>query len=289
MNLQATLCVMIQYFTYTSERGHPMGLSLYDGGLPAAAPTIVYLHGFKGFKDWGFVPYIGARLVAAGMRLLTLNFSHNGVHAHSTEFTELGKFRANTFSLELEEALEVIGKYHAGQLFGVEAGTRIGLLGHSRGGGIALLAAGHPAIRCVCTWAGVSTFARYPQQTIDFWQRQGYLDATNARTGQVMQIDYNLHRDLMAHLPGKLDIEAAVRALAKPLCIVHGDADEAVADADAQAIFEWADQAQAELHLIPGAGHTFGAKHPFEQSHPHLEDALNYTLQFFTSHLHNEI
>lgn len=274
---------MVQHLAYTTERGFVTGLSLYSGHLPADAPTVVYLHGFKGFKDWGFTPYVAEQFVASGMRFLTLNFSHNGIGDDPMEFTELEKFRDNTFSLELEEALEIIGKYAAGRLFGVKSSGMMGLLGHSRGGGIALLAAHHAAIQAVCTWAAVSNFARYPAHIIEAWRQNGVLDVPNARTGQRMQLGFQIHEDLMAHYDGKLSIIGAVKSLQKPLCIIHGEADEAVSADDARAIFEWATQAQAELHLIPAAGHTFGAKHPFEQTHPHLEDAVAHSLEFFTS------
>ncbi len=276
---------MIEHFTYCSTRGHMMGLSLYGADLSRDAATVVYLHGFKGFKDWGFTPYVGARFASVGIRFLAMNFSHNGIGDDPIEFTELERFRENTFSLELDEALEVIGKYKEGKLFGASAGVPMGLLGHSRGGGIALLASGHPAIQAICTWASVSTFARYPQHVIDLWRQQGYLDVPNARTGQLMQLGWQIHEDLEAHMDGRLSLTAAVQRLQKPLCIIHGDQDEAVSDADARAIFEWADQARAELHIIQGAGHTFGAKHPFAGTHPHLEDLIGHTLKFFKIHL----
>lgn len=276
---------MIQHLTFTTERGHMTGLSLYGAHLPANAATVVYLHGFKGFKDWGFTPYVGERFMQQGIRLLAMNFSHNGIGSDPMEFTELEKFRENTFSLELDEAIEVIQKYHGGQLFGADAGVTMGLLGHSRGGGIALLASGEAAISAVCTWASVATFARYPQHIVDIWRQQGYLDVPNTRTGQRMQLGWAIHEDLMAHMEGRLSLEAAVKRLQKPLCIIHGDADEAVSDDDARAIFEWADAAQAELHIIRDAGHTFGAKHPFAGTHPHLEEVLQHTMSFFIQHL----
>ncbi len=69
---------------------------------------IVYVHGFKGFKDWGFVPYIGQFLVVIGFFVLTFNFSYNGIGENATEFTELEKFAKNTFSREQRELSELI-------------------------------------------------------------------------------------------------------------------------------------------------------------------------------------
>lgn len=277
---------MVQNFSYTSANGHPMALSLYGGNLSPDAPCVLYLHGFKGFKDWGFAPYLGQRFAEAGIRMLAMNFSHNGIGQNPMEFTELEKFRDNTFSLEVDEAREVLEKYRQGRLFGAKPGARMGVLGHSRGGGVALVTfAAHPDVAAICTWASVSTFARYPKHVIDLWEQQGFLEVPNARTGQMMLLGWRIHTDLMAHIDGKLSISKAVGSMKKPLCIVHGDADEAVPDADARALFEWAEQTSAELHLIPGAGHTFGAKHPFEGTHAHLEHALSHTLKFFTLHL----
>ena len=273
---------MIKHFSYNSERGHKMGLSLYGADLEANTPTILYIHGFKGFKDWGFVPFLGEQLAAAGIRMLAMNFSHNGIGDSPGEFTELEKFRNNTFSLEVEEAQEIFDKYRKGKLFGAAVGTKMAVLGHSRGGGVALLAfCGHPQAKGICTWASVSNFARYPKEVIDRWRKDGELEIKNARTGQVMHLGWQIHEDLMAHADGKLNIKKAVSECTKPLCIIHGEGDKAVSSDDARAIFEWADNAQAELHLLPETGHTFDAKHPFAGSNPALDTVIRHTIKFF--------
>lgn len=273
---------MIKHFSYNSERGHVIGLSLYGANLEANAPCVLYVHGFKGFKDWGFVPFLGESLAAAGIRMLAMNFSHNGIGSILDEFTELEKFKNNTFSLEVEEAREVFDKYQKGKLFGAAVGTKMAVLGHSRGGGIALLAfANHPAVKGICTWAAVSNFARYPKPIIDQWRKDGVLEVKNSRTGQIMHLGWQIHEDLMLHADDKLNIKKAVSECEKPLCIIHGEADKAVSSDDARAIFEWADNSKAELHLLPDAGHTFEAKHPFEGSNPSLDTVIKHTIKFF--------
>lgn len=277
---------MKQDFSYTTDRGHPTHLTLYGADLPPDAPCIVYLHGFKGFKDWGWVPYIAECVNEFGLRLLAPNFSHNGIGDIPDQFTELDKFRDNTFSLELDEAVEFVGAYLSGAFGSVAPETPIVLLGHSRGGGIALLSAhATPNLRCVCTWAAVSTFARYPESTIAEWKAAGTLDVVNARTGQVMQLGYQLHEDLLANVPGKLDIEAATRALTVPLCVVHGSADPSVPLADGEAIASWAEPTSREFHVIPGADHVFNIKHPWAGTSAELERALSFTLDFIHTHL----
>jgi uncharacterized protein len=277
---------MKQDFEYTTARGHRTAVTLYGADLPPDAPCVVYLHGFKGFKDWGWVPYIAECLDEFGIRLLAPNFSHNGIGPVPDQFTELDKFRDNTFSLEVEEAVEFVQAYCQGKFGAVNDDPQLALLGHSRGGGIALLSAWMlPAVRCVCTWAAVSTFARYPEATIAEWKAAGVLDVVNARTGQVLQLGYQLHEDLLAHLPGSLDIEAAVRALPQPLCIVHGSADLAVPLADGEAIANWS-YPNREFHVIPDADHVMNIRHPWGGTSAALERALSFSFDFFHTHLY---
>lgn len=279
---------MTENSTFITKKGHSIQLTLYGYDLQNTAPCIVYLHGFKGFKDWGFAPLTGKFFESLGFRFLTLNFSHNGIGDDPMSFTELDKFRNNTFSLELEEAMEVVKAFHEGRLFQVPAGSRMGLLGHSRGGGIALLAATRlPMVEAVCTWAAVSTFRRYPQEVIEKWENEGVLEVKNSRTGQVMELGWNLHADLMKHIEDKLDIEAAVRSMDNPVCVIHGSNDPAVALEDGQFIAEWAGDKLDGFHIVEGAGHTFGARHPFVHDGHQLDIVWGHTLGFFTRHLKN--
>ncbi|HHG85065.1 MAG TPA: alpha/beta fold hydrolase [Bacteroidetes bacterium] len=275
-------------FDYISSQENLIQLSLYGSGLSSSAPCIVYLHGFKGFKDWGFAPWLGENMAKSGIRLLAMNFSHNGIGDHLLEFTEEDKFRDNTFSLEVSEAREIIQKYSQGKLFGAAPETKIGVIGHSRGGGIALLSAWDmPEVSAICTWAAVSTFFRFPETAIAAWKERGIHEVMNSRTGQILELGWNLHQDLLDHGQDRLNIEKAVRALTKPLCILHGTEDMAVPTADAQAIFDWAENAAREIHFISGAGHTFEARHPFAGSNPHLDLTFHHTLKFFTYHLNS--
>ncbi len=278
---------MTENEVFTTSKGNRINLSLY-GFDHTDAPCIIYVHGFKGFKDWGFVPVTGQYLAAMGYRMLTFNFSHNGIGDNPVEFTELEKFRDNTFSLELSEAREVIQAYHQGRIFGVQPHAAIGLLGHSRGGGIALLAGqASPEVQAVCTWAAVSTFRHYPPQTIAQWEKDGVLPIVNSRTGQVMELGWGIHEDLMEHIDGRLNIERATREMGKPLCVIHGTKDPAVSIEDGMAIAGWAGDHLSRFEKIQGADHVFGARHPFETSNPDLDHVWQVTLDFFQTHLPN--
>ena len=91
---------------YKTTRGKKLALSFFATEETDAA-VILFLHGFKGFKDWGFIPWLGKQFSARGFHFLCFNYSQNGISLQSEEFTELDKFARNTYSLELEETLEI--------------------------------------------------------------------------------------------------------------------------------------------------------------------------------------
>lgn len=279
---------MTETISFTTSRGHELAMTLYGSDLAADSPCVVYLHGFKGFKDWGFVPFLGETMVANGFRLLAMNFSHNGIGPNPLEFTEEKKFRDNTFSLELEEAVEVVKAYVGGKLWKIEGTPKMGLLGHSRGGGIALLAGSQlPELSGVATWAAVSTFRRYPEPVIEKWRKEGQLEVRNARTGQILHMGWQIHEDLLEHIDGKLSIEQSARNIGKPLLVVHGAQDPVVLPVDADNIASWAGEWVEGPYFVLGAAHTFGAKHPFEGPNAVLDDTLNRTVSFFQRHLNS--
>ena len=250
-----------------------------------SSPCIIYVHGFKGFKDWGFVPYSAEFFASAGYFVLTFNFSHNGTGDNLTEFTELDKFAENTFSLEIEELNELIDAYKNG-FFGKISGEGIGLVGHSRGGGISLLTASkRKDVNAVATWASVANFDRYTERQKERWREKGVFEVLNSRTKQVMKLNTTLLEDIEKNKDDYLNIEKAVRNLNVPLLIAQGEQDLAVKPSEAEKLFSFSNKDLTELFLIPGTGHTFNAAHPFEESNPKLELLLNKTLKFFNNNL----
>lgn len=275
---------MIRHDVFTTSQGNEIEFTLY--GALNEMPCIVYLHGFKGFKDWAFVPYAGTWFMQKGMAFLAFNFSHNGIGRGSDEFSELHKFERNTFSLELSEALEMIRFCARGTLFGERLRGKLGLMGHSRGGGIALLAGQRSSeVSAVATWSAVSTLDRMDAQTYARWRERGYHEVLNNRTGQVLRMGAPLLKDIEHHAGSSLNILQATRQLGKPLLILHGEKDETVPPYEAESLNVYANPDLTEMRFIPGASHTFGAVHPFQQSNPELELALKSTWRFFLAQL----
>ena len=42
-------------------------------------PVVVFVHGFKGFKDWGHFPLLADFFAGQGFVFVKLNLSHNGI------------------------------------------------------------------------------------------------------------------------------------------------------------------------------------------------------------------
>jgi alpha-beta hydrolase superfamily lysophospholipase len=274
--------IMKTTHTHTTQAGNQIYLDHYAPDQPSHR-AILYVHGFKGFKDWGFVPAAGEFFSQQGYHFIAFNFSHNGIGATQfEEFTQPTKFKLNTFSLEVAETQEMIEAITQGTIPGIAGITKLGIIGHSRGGGIALLAgSNHPQVNAICTWAAVSTFHRYSPAMIRLWKEQGYLEVANARTGQIFHLGRGLLTDLEVNGATALNIRKAVSECTQPLCILHGEADEAVPMEDARALCEWADQAAVEMHILPQAGHTFGIVHPYAGTTPAFDKVLAHTSQFF--------
>jgi dienelactone hydrolase len=251
------------------------------GGRASPRPAVVVIHGFKGFKDWGLWPSLAERLARAGSTAVTLNLSGSGVD-DSGEFVFPERFGHNTFSAELQDLRRVVDALAGGEL-GVAPPTSLGLLGHSRGGGIAVLqTAGDPRIRALVTWAAISTVERWTAVAEDGWRRTGVREERNARTGQVLPLYLDVLDDVRANA-ASLDILGAAARISAPWLIVHGTGDEAVPLTEGERLA--ASAPGARFMTIPGAGHTFGAAHPWRGATPELDRVLDATLAFFAAEL----
>jgi pimeloyl-ACP methyl ester carboxylesterase len=255
---------------------------------PGRCPTVVICHGFKGFMEWGFFPAVAELLAQRGFVTVRFNLAGSGMQPGDELVSDPRAFSANTYSAEVADLLRVLeATGHEIADDRVDLG-RIGLLGHSRGGGAAILAAAsqpwRDRIRALVTWAAISHVDRYTPEEKRVWRATGELPVVNTRTGQQLALGRGLLEDVERHCAGSLDILAAAGRVAAPWLIVHGGDDESVPASEAA---ELATRAAGthELLVIPGAGHTFGAKHPFVGPTPHLIQALNATQTWFRRHL----
>ncbi len=251
-------------------------------------PTVVLCHGFKGFMDWGFFPPLADLLAARGFTVIRFNYSGTGQRPGEDAVSDLDAFRGNSHSQEVAETLAVLSA--TGTEIGPDIADpeRIALVGHSRGGAAAILTAAEPSLagrlKALITWAAIATIDRYDAEVKARWRDDGELLIVNGRTGQQLPLGLELLDDIEQRADASLDLLAAAGRRSAPWLVIHGTADETVRVDDAHQLAAAAAGEHA-LHLIEGAGHTFGARHPFAGPTPHLTEAFNATQTWLRRHL----
>ncbi|HTX18148.1 MAG TPA: dienelactone hydrolase family protein [Bacteroidota bacterium] len=256
------------------------------GSNRAKLPLLIVCHGFKAFKDWGPFPAIGRRFAEAGFASFVFNFSHNGIGREDRRFSEREKFFKNTVSLELKDVETILRSVMAGELgAGVVDVERIGILGHSRGGGVAIVAAREQrSIKAVAGWSTIGRFDRYSSAMKARWRAQGFLGSHSSTSHDPFRVGTPLLDDIEANAE-RLDLENAVRRLRKPLLLVHGSADLPVPLDEANRLFEVSDKALTTYEVLEGVGHMYGARHPYTHPAPVLDHIIDITANWFTHHL----
>ncbi|MEO8447987.1 MAG: alpha/beta fold hydrolase [bacterium] len=252
-------------------------------------PLVIFCHGFKGFKDWGCFPYMMDKFSSENNFCVSFNFSYNGTgdkeNEHS-DFTRLDLFAKNTFTRELDDLGSMIDFLFENKDEYNYDTDNITLIGHSRGGGTAILkTAEDKRITKLIALSSVNNFDRYTDSLKKKWKENGYLEVLNSRTNQMMRQDYTLIEDLEKNFL-RLDIQKAITGIYVPLLLIHGTQDISVDYSNSEDLYvrhtennEPAKE-KTELILIENTGHTFGAVHPFAETTKALEEVITFILDF---------
>lgn len=276
-----------------STENLPIYYDLYAPTTPngTVLPLIIFVHGFKGFKDWGAFPDACDDLARSGFAVIALNLSLNGVGKNMFEFDEPELFRRQTLSQDLADVGSVIDavktKKIGNEKFLIDT-DRVGIIGHSRGGHTAIVStAEYPEIQCLVTWSAVADYnARWSEEMKNDWETKGYTEIKNARTGQVLKVDKVVYDDAIENAEHLMAIKR-VKEIHIPSMFIAGKNDEAVPHNDSEKLFRTSPAGDKEIRLIENAGHTFEVSHPFEEENfpPQFEEVLDYTEGWFVEHL----
>ncbi|MGE4633674.1 MAG: alpha/beta fold hydrolase [Planctomycetota bacterium] len=237
------------------------------GAHSSQAKDILFIPGFKGFKDWGGWPWFCGELALAGHRVVRMNPSMCGVGASLDTFDEPQRFARQTLGHDVEDIEAVLGD----DALGLDGPI---LLGHSRGGLVAAISAReYPAIAGVITMGTPGDLLRLTEDEIEMWRATGRREIVNARTGEVLHQDVEVLEDYLM----RQEFYSAPSALAQsnlPVLAIHGGGDEAVDPSSAGTLLAEVDPDLGRKVIIEGAGHTFGLAHPFAGPHPHARKAV---------------
>jgi esterase/lipase len=242
-------------------------------------PFVLFLHGFKGFKDWGGFPYMLEKISENGFVAAGFNFSYNGIENEPMNFTRPDKFAENTNTREIEDTISVLDFFEMNQEeFNIDFSS-VTLIGHSRGGGDAIIvAAEDKRVTKLITLAAVSDFNRFSDEIKKQWRENGFIEIQNSRTKQNMRLNVTLLDDMEKNA-GRLNILNAAAKLNIPFLIIQGAEDMAVSKSEAELIYSVADKSKSELFIIEHTGHTFGVQHPFAGTTPAFETVLQLIIK----------
>ena len=162
--------------------------------------VIVFVHGFKGFKDWGHFPMVGDELAKAGFAFVSFNFTHDGTTIENPiDFADLEAFGHNNYDKELFDIEQIISRISNATLFSDVNMNRkqIYLLGHSRGGGVSMVKASeNPLIKGLVSWGSIGDMGK-TNADLEAWKQDGVVFVPNARTNQQMPIYYQFVEDYL--------------------------------------------------------------------------------------------
>ena len=227
-------------------------------------PTVIFCHGYKGFKDWGCWNLVAENFANQGFNFVKFNFSHNGVTPENPlDFVDLEAFGNNNYSKELFDLESVINwvvsdENELKDFFNKE---KIYLIGHSRGGGIVSLAtAKDNRVAKTITWASVFDLTDRLPGDVEKWKVKGVIHELNGRTNQEMPLYYQFYENTELNKE-ELSITKQGKKINVPFCIIHGTKDKAVSEEKAVKLNDLI--STSEIILLEQAGHTFGSSHPW--------------------------
>lgn len=232
---------------------------------------VLLAHGFKGYKDYGFIPWLAETIAQSGHVTHRFNFSHGGMgHGHGS-FDEAA-FQEDTWNRQVDDIMTLLASVQEGVLPGGKASSIL-LAGHSRGGATCLLAGGrHAGEEVLASLCGIVTLAapsaclRMSEEDQDRLLVEGRLPSPSSRTEQVLHVGASWLSEQLDD-PGGHDLLSLAGRIPVPVHVIHGMLDDAVPVEDAGEIADATGRA-GEAILIEGSNHVFNTPNPFSPEQP---------------------
>ena len=224
---------------------------------------VIFIHGYKGFKDWGAWPRMAEYFAHYYFTFVKFNLSHNGTSLEDpSELNDLNAFAENRLSYEVEDCTNLYKEV-------VKSNPELAeiplyLIGHSRGGGIAQVLAGEKLlpIKKLVLLNSISDFKSRFIWDIEKWKKEGKVFIENKRTGQKLPHNYTYYQDFLENQElFKLSVQR--KKINCETTLIYGEKDEAVGKDEFFTIIN--EIKDMDAHEISNAGHTFNSAHPFQK------------------------
>jgi len=249
--------------------------------------AVLFLHGYKGYADWGCWDLMCEALVGFSVHAFRLDFSGNGTSAETPgDIHDLESWSRNTYRQELQDTIAAVQSLR-------RQGYEVILMGHSRGGGIATIAAATlcgtmNAVKGLILLASVSDFERrFPKgEALEQWKLTNRWMVKNGRTGEIYHHKFHFYTDFLRH-QDLLNIRQQAARVDVPVMVVHALDDQAVFASESRELASiFRHNVRVLQVMLESGGHTFGSMEPWPNGKPlpkEMADLLPEIGQFVTT------
>lgn len=298
---------MIEKLTFNYEN---LNFDLrFDSAEISKRPLVIFFHGFKSFRNWGFIPYICSFLAENGYLVINLDFEYNGIISENPINYDVDKFSKNTVSKELENASKIIElsnrlhniDSHSKNIFEDIKGNslinlkevfddywngEINLIGHSRGSAVALLSAlRYNEIKKIALLAPIGTFERFSARIIKKWKDEGFLEFNDSKSNQKLKMGMDYLDDIERNRDN-FDLMNAAKKIENPVIIIYGSNDLSVSEKEVRELYESLTEKEQNFRtyrnfvFLEKANHLFNINHPFDGSNSYLDKVCDLLVTF---------
>jgi len=203
--------------------------------------SLIFCHGFKGFKEQKYLEYIADYLSLRGIAVFRFDFT-NGI----------GESEGDIYYISTGHYLEDLKSVfdYVSQLDYINQ-KAVSLAGASFGGMVAiLLAAENPAIKSLILQAPVFKPAElHPEINLNQWQKQGYWTFHSNSKNLDFKVGFQFYSERV-----KYDLLREAAKIKAPTLIIHGSEDESIPLKHSQELFDCL-KVTKKLFVIPGGPH----------------------------------
>lgn len=255
--------------------------------LPAQrepADAVVLVHGFKGFRNWSFLPLLAQEAASRSLIAVRLDTSLNGMNGTNDRVLDPDAFARNHVTREVDDVHDVVSQL-VDQLGSRWSGT-VHFVGHSRGGGVIhvvmreLLERQNSTIRLGrgVSLNGIGAWVRWTPRQRPLWIEAGHTEFVNQRTGQNLRMNVDYMYDIEEHA-ARLDMTAAASTLADRMLYIHAEQDVTVPVREHLALRD-STSSCGPLVQLSQTTHTFGMTHPIARITEPFAMACDHTFSW---------
>ncbi len=215
------------------------------GTINQRYPGVVMLHGFGSNKDEA----------GNGYKIFAPELAKNGIASIRIDFIGTGDSKTDYINFNFNSAVSdaaAAAAYLASRP-SVDSG-RIGVMGWSLGGTIAMLSAGrNPVFKSVVTWAGapVASMFSTDNRAYEIAKQEGHVTA-----------DFDWREPLKLGLDAfeiarKTDVLSEFSKSSAPVLAINGSKDNVVLPENVYQIIDASSNSNSRTYIIEGADHTF--------------------------------